>query len=113
MKSDKVCLYHIRDAISQVLKYVDGISEQEFYQNSLVKDAVIRNLEVIGEASKKVSKETRNQYPNIPWSRMTGMRDKLIHDYISVDVKVIWKVIQESMPTLRKDIEVLLSLLHD
>lgn len=70
-----------------------------------IQDAVIRNLEIIGEATKKISKELKSQYPDIPWKEMSGMRDKLIHDYFGVDVDVVWKTVNDDIPFLKSLIE--------
>ena len=68
----------------------------------MIQDAVIRNFEIIGEASKKVSDELRKVNHEVPWKEMSGMRDKLIHDYIGVDIDVIWKTIIQDLPGLKK-----------
>jgi uncharacterized protein with HEPN domain len=73
---------------------------KEFKTNEMVQDAIIRNIEIIGEASKKISKDTKQTYYEIPWKEISGMRDKLIHDYLGVDVEVVWKTIKEDIPTL-------------
>ena len=70
--------------------------------NELVQDAIIRNIEIIGEASKKISVDTKKIYYEIPWKEITGMRDKLIHDYLGVDTKVVWKTIKEDIPVLKR-----------
>lgn len=69
---------------------------------SLVQDAVIRNIEIIGEASKKISSDTKQIYFEIPWKEIAGMRDKLIHDYLGVDVEVVWKTIKEDISILER-----------
>ena len=68
----------------------------------MVQDAIIRNIEIIGEASKKISKDAKQTYYKIPWKEIAGMRDKLIHNYLGVDVTVIWKTIHQDIPTLEK-----------
>jgi hypothetical protein len=68
----------------------------------LIQDAIIRNIEIIGEASKKISSETKNTFIDVPWKEIAGMRDKLIHDYLGVDVKVVWNTIKEDIPALKK-----------
>jgi uncharacterized protein with HEPN domain len=75
---------------------------EEFKANELVQDAIIRNIEIIGEASKKISKNTKQTYYKIPWKEIAGMRDKLIHDYLGVDVKVVWETIHHDIPMLEE-----------
>jgi uncharacterized protein with HEPN domain len=74
---------------------------EDFNSNELIQDAVIRNIEIIGEATKKISKDLKSQYREIPWKEMSGMRDKLIHDYFGVDVDVVWKTVTEDIPYLK------------
>lgn len=73
-------------------------------------DAVIRNFEIIGEATKRVSPELRKSYPEIPWNRMAGFRDKLIHDYIKVNLQLIWDVIADVLPDQKVQIQKIISL---
>jgi len=72
-----------------------------FIANFIIQDAVVRQLEIIGEATKRVSDNFRGKYPDIPWSDMAGMRDVLIHDYIDVDLDIVWKTASESIPELK------------
>jgi uncharacterized protein with HEPN domain len=72
-----------------------------FSENELIQDAVIRNIEIIGEATKKISSDLKSQYSEIPWKEMSGMRDKLIHDYFGVDVDVVWRTVKEDIPFLK------------
>ncbi|HZX73663.1 MAG TPA: DUF86 domain-containing protein [Cyclobacteriaceae bacterium] len=95
----------------QILEYTKGMSDRDFYSNRLVIDAVIRNFEVIGEASKRVSSELRKSNPEIPWNRMAGFRDKLIHDYIKVNLQLVWDVIVDVLPEQKKEIEKIIALL--
>ena len=111
MKSDKIYLIHIIQSITSILEYTKGMSDQDFYSNRLVIDAVIRNFEVIGEASKRVSTELRKSNPEIPWNRMAGFRDKLIHDYIKVNLQLVWDVIVDVLPEQKKEIEKIIELL--
>lgn len=84
-KSDLVYIVHIQRSINQILEYTNGLKEKEFLSNQLIEDAVVRNFEIIGEATKQISKEFRAKHTGIEWKKMAGMRDKLIHDYIEVD----------------------------
>ena len=68
----------------------------------MIQDAVIRNIEIIGEATKKISKQLTESHQEIPWSEMAGMRDKLIHDYLDVDLDVVWKTIEVDLPLLKE-----------
>ena len=70
----------------------------------MVKDAVERNFEIIGEAVKNLSEDFRNKYPNIPFKQIAGMRDKLIHDYFGVDYEIVWKTIKDKLPQFNTDI---------
>ncbi len=94
MKDDSLYIDHILRSINNILEYTKGISKKDFSKNNLVQDAVIRNFEIIGEATKKVSKVYKQTHVEIPWKEMSGMRNKLIHDYIGVDIAVIWKTIK-------------------
>lgn len=72
-----------------------------FQKNSLVEDAVVRNFEIIGEASKHIPEEIKSQYPDIPWKEMAGMRDKIIHEYFGIDLEIVWKTVNIRLPQLR------------
>jgi len=100
-KYDDVYLHHILDSISRIEKFTEGINKNEFKNNELIQSAVIRQIEIIGEASKKLSDKFKNNYPNIPWTDITGMRDKLIHGYFGVDIDIVWLTIQKDIPKLR------------
>ncbi len=85
MKADDIYLRHILDAIKRIEEYVKGIDEESFLRNYLVQDGVIRQIEIIGEAVKRLSTKLRKKYSQIPWQDIAGMRDKLIHDYFGVE----------------------------
>jgi uncharacterized protein with HEPN domain len=100
IKDDLAYIDHIIDCIRKIKKFSSGLEFNDFKTNELVQDAIIRNIEIIGEASKKISSDTKQAYSNIPWKEIAGMRDKLIHDYLGIDIKVIWKTINEDIPIL-------------
>lgn len=111
-QTDVVYLRHILDAIARIQEYLDGVSEDEFYQKHLVQDGVIRQLEIIGEAAKQVSRETRESVSTIPWKDMAGMRDKLIHDYFGVDLEQVWLTATGDIPEIEKVIAQALTFLQ-
>ncbi len=107
MKDDRTYLLHIRDAIERIRAYTDG-GKPEFLAKPIIQDAVIRNLEVIGEAAKQVSDDLRSEYPDVPWSKMTGLRDVLIHGYMTVDLEIVWDVVSNRLPKVAKSVSAVL-----
>jgi uncharacterized protein with HEPN domain len=102
MKDDLAYIEHILLSISKIKDFTKDMSRLDFEKNEMVQDAVIRNIEIIGEATKKVSNNLKSMYYEIPWKEMAGMRDKLIHDYMGVDVDVVWRTIEIDIPELYK-----------
>lgn len=109
-RDDAVYLEHVRDAISKVQAYLAGINELTFHSESLIQDGVIRQLEIIGEAVKRISPATRRLAAQIPWSAIAGMRDKLIHDYFGVDLDQVWLTATADLPVLKSAVSELLVL---
>jgi len=101
MKDDSIYIDHILNSINRILDYISGKDREAFEADLITQDAVVRQLEVIGEATKRISKELRSKHPDIPWADMAGMRDVLIHDYIDVDLGVVWKTASENIPDLK------------
>jgi uncharacterized protein with HEPN domain len=104
MKRDRVYLDHIREAIERITAYSTA-GREAFLRNRMAQDAVIRNFEIIGEAVKRLSDDLKNRYPDIPWRRVAGFRNVLIHDYMNVDEKEVWNVIEAHLPALLKAVE--------
>lgn len=96
-------------SMDKIEKYTNNMSQEEFKDKDIVIDAVIRNLEVIGEAAKSISVEAREKYPQIPWRRMIGLRNIMIHEYFGIDLSIVWTIVRTNLPEARKDIEKMLS----
>lgn len=103
-KDNKIFLLHILDAISKIEKYIADLDFDKFKNYDLLQDGVIREIEIIGEATKKLSDEIKQKYSVIPWRDIAGMRDKLIHDYFGVDIRAVWKTAKEDIPKLKEEI---------
>ncbi len=110
-KEDSLYLEHILNCINRIVSYSEEFTQEAFGADFLVQDACIRQLEVLGEATKHISFELRDSYPEIPWKQMAGMRDVLIHDYLNVDLNIVWKTVSESIPALQPKIALLLQKL--
>lgn len=98
-------LADILESAREVEMFIVGMNYDKFFRDKKTINAVIRSLEVMGEAAKRVPEEIRANYPEIPWKRMAGMRDKLIHEYAGVDLETVWDVAREELPALKPILE--------
>lgn len=106
MKDNKVYLQHILDAIGIVESYLEDVEKEDFVsEKGLVQDGVVRQLEIIGEASKGLSEEFKSSHPEIPWKEISGMRNKVIHEYFSVDLLEVWNTAKLDLPDLKNKIQ--------
>ena len=108
MKDERIYLRHILVAIGRIEAYSSG-GRKEFFRNTMIQDAVIRNLEIIGEATRHLTLEITGQYPGIPWRKITALRNVLIHEYFGVDLEIVWRVVQKRLPALKLSVETILS----
>lgn len=105
MDRDRVYLLDILEAARLATSYVEGMTEESFLRDTQRQDSVIRRIEIIGEAARRISPQTREAYPEIPWTEMNAMRNLMIHDYDNVDIGIVWETVQ-------KDIRQLISLIE-
>lgn len=110
-RTPKLHLEDILTAIRKVETYTRGFSFEQFQTDTKTIDAVIRNLEVLGEAARQMSRNFAVDHPEIPWEKMIGMRNKVLHEYFGVDVEILWQTIQEDLPPLREQMEKLSEVL--
>lgn len=100
-KDDSVYLQHTIDAIKRIEEYTSDVDNRDFTSNHLVQDGVIRQIEIIGEAAKRVSKKLKDNNKHIPWKDIVGMRNKLIHDYFGVDADAVWDTVERDIPIFK------------
>ncbi len=108
MRSHMDYLEDISDAVDDIASFIKGMSKSNFLRDRKTINAVIRSLEVMGEASKKIPDLIKKRYPSIPWRKMEGMRNKMIHEYFGVDKEILWSTAKKDVPTLREPINDLL-----
>ncbi len=103
MIGDELYLRHIQDAIEKLERYI-AVGKKTYLEQSHWQDAIIRQLEIIGEATKRLSEALRSEYVAVPWRRIAGLRDVLIHDYMGVDLDAVWEITQQDIPGLKQSI---------
>lgn len=100
----KLYLDDIKESIKRIEDYTDGLDFEDFIKDTMMLDAVVRNLTIIGEAAKNISKEIKLENSQVAWSEAVSMRNKITHEYFGVDEEILWKTIKEDLPVLRKQI---------
>ncbi len=104
-----VFLHHIYDGCQRCLKFVSGMTYDQFISDEKTISAVVRELSVLGEAARKIYEDYRNKNPQIPWEKIFGMRNRLIHDYMGVQLPIVWQTVQEDIPKLTTLVNEILS----
>lgn len=107
-REDKVLLEDVLESIELMEEYIQGVSRKEFMSSNMYLDLVVRRLEVIGEAVSNTSEELQEKYSDIPWREISGMRNKLIHEYFGVDRALVWETATKDIPVFKKNIQELL-----
>ncbi|HLC90156.1 MAG TPA: DUF86 domain-containing protein [Candidatus Nanoarchaeia archaeon] len=106
MKKDPlVFINHIKDSINLIEDFMEDVDQITFIENKLIQSAVIRQIKIIGEATKNIPNDFREQYPETPWKDIAGMRDKIIHHYFEVNLQQVWNVVKEDIPKLKRQIQ--------
>lgn len=108
MKTNEVYLRHILDAIEQIYEYVDGVDRAAFDADRMLQDAVVRQLEIIGEASRQLTDAFRERHDGVPWRAIIGMRNRIVHDYLNIDLDIVWEVVQRDLPDLKRQVRMML-----
>lgn len=107
-REDKLLLFDIIESCNKIVKYVDKLSYDEFMCDEKTKDAVIRNFEIIGEASNRISLELKNENNHIKWRRLAGFRNRIVHEYFGIDFQIVWQIITKDLNPLIFEINNLL-----
>src|SRR4030066_1664044 len=108
MRNDLAYLRHIADAISDIKRFMENFTKKEFLENKEKQYAVLRALEIIGEATKNLSKEMKTEHPEVNWSDIAGMRDRLIHQYFGVNLDLVWATVKKNLPELENQVSEML-----
>jgi len=108
-RRDRDYLSDIREAIQRIAAYTAGLNYEQFMQDNKTQDAVVRNLEIIGEATKNLSSHLRTTHPQIPWKDLAGLRDKMIHHYFGINYEIVWTIVKEDLPDLLSQIQDILT----
>lgn len=106
-------LYDILESIKRIETYTEGKSLHGLLKDTMIQDAVIRNIEIIGEAVKNIPAEFKKEYSEVEWKKISGMRDKMIHFYFGVNWEIVWDVIERKLPALRQEIGCILKTLKE
>lgn len=105
MQDNSIRLRHMTDAVTEALHFTEGLSREDLDKNRILQLALVRLFEVIGEAALGMSKDFRDLHPELPWSSMIAMRNRLIHGYFDVDLDIVWQTVKDDLPLLKSQLE--------
>lgn len=108
-RRDRESLCDIQEAIDLIASYTQGMTFNKFLDDRKTQDATVRNLEIIGEAAKSISRDFKERHQEIPWKKLAGMRDKLIHFYFGIDYKIVWNIVRKELPKIAIQVKKALS----
>jgi len=111
MSKRKVRLFlaDMLESIEKIQRYTAGVNFERFVSDDLLVAAVVRNLEIIGEAARHIPETVRRRYPEVPWKRVVGLRNIVVHEYFAVDLEIVWTIIRENLPALKDDLQKMLT----
>jgi uncharacterized protein with HEPN domain len=95
----------ILEALRKISGYTEGMGQEEFRRDPKTVDAVVKNLEILGEATRQLPEDFILQYPDVPWRQIAGLRNRIVHEYFAVDLEIVWQVIQKDLPKLEEQLE--------
>jgi len=104
MKKPDIFLKHILESMEAIEKYLKEVTKDNFLHSTQIQDAVVRRLEIIGEATKNLPASFKNKYPHIPWRKIAGTRDIIVHEYFGLDLNLVWRITNKDLPELKENI---------
>lgn len=104
-RTPKLYLEDILTSVKRIKEYTKGLSRENFSKEQKTIDAVVRNIEILGEAARNIPEEFKGEYPEVPWSKMISMRNKVIHEYSGIDFEILWQTLEEDLPDLEDQIK--------
>jgi len=112
-KTHSLFVEDILESMDKIERYTKGLTYDGFVKDEMVVDAVIRNIEIIGEAARNMPEDVREKYPDIPWRRMIGLRNIAIHEYFGVDLSIVWEIISKNLPETKPMVKAILKNLDE
>lgn len=109
----RLLLQDMLESLEKIERYTAGLTFERFAQDDRTVDAVVCNLEVIGEAARQIPSEVRERYPEVPWRRVIGLRNVVVHEYFAVDVEIVWTVVRQSLPELKEALRRMMAELEE